>query len=982
MELPVLATKESRGSRTLDLLNDLRPELDGELRTSRHDRKLYATDASMYQVEPLGVAVPHHDGDVIRIFDFCRTHGIALLARGAGTSLAGQTVNEALVIDTSAWMTRIISVDEDARQAVVQPGVVLDDLNKAAREHGLRFGPEVSTSTHATLGGMIANCSAGLHSLIYGMTDEHVLKIDAALSDGRRLQFYEGASENDGDIFELTRRISDVVMPLADEIDTRYPKVRRNTGGYKLDVILDQLRRSTPGTYDKVNLARLLTGSEGTLGFTLQATLNLVPEPAFKGLAVVGFRTLDEAMDALVPLLETHPSAIELIDEKVTNQAIAHPLYSQYTKLLPQINGSPARTALYVEYFGQTQEEIDEALSLVLKNGSSGNIVTYTDTPSTTSLWTLRKVGLGLLGAIKTKRQAIGSLEDCCVRVEDLGQFRRDFEVVMSKHNTTASYYAHASVGLLHIRPMLDLDDVVDREAWSAMCEEIGEIVKGYGGSVSGEHGDGRSRAEMVQAFYGPKLHEAFGSIKNIFDPTFLMNPGMITGDLKMVADLRREPNGTPLPEAEVDTYFHYENENGFHQAVMQCNGNGLCRKDHGGTMCPSYRATRDERHVTRGRGNALRLAITGQFAEDGISPNFDDPETLETLDLCLSCKACRRECPSHVDIAKLKAEYYAQHYRSTGRIPFQKKFFARVRRMNKLGSRFHMLANLVASFPPVKWSTQSMLHLDKRRTIPKYCSSLHKWFDHRPLINTGQPVVVLYPDCFTVYNDAHIGKAAVEVLEAFGYRVVLPEIGCCGRTYFSTGMLEEAQRVVTDSVDKLRPVLEAHDPVAIVACEPSCASSLSQEWQELKTSVPSELMQQIGSITHTIEGFLESRWEQHPQQVSFKESLSDPLTIHAHCHQKDIGPATESLLGRCGYAGAALVDSGCCGMAGSFGYTKEHFEISMDVAELSLGQAIRQQPKGPLAAAGTSCRHQVEDAFGRTALHPIELIHQQLNRE
>ncbi len=981
MKLPLLDHANNQAGLAEDLLSELRSEIDGEIRSSSHDRKLYSTDASMYQVEPLGVVVPRHDGDVVRVIDFCRKHSIPLLPRGAGTSLAGQTVNQALVIDSSAWMTRITSLDKDAHKAVVQPGVVLDDLNRAAREHGLRFGPEVSTSTHATLGGMIANCSAGLHSLIYGMTDEHVLGVDAALPDGRRLQFYEGASELDRDVQEITRRIIEVVLPLSDEIDARYPKVRRNTGGYKLDVMLDQIRRCTPGTYDKVNLARLLTGSEGTLGFTLQATLNLVPEPAYKGLAVVGFKNLDEAMDALVPLLETGPSAIELIDEKVTDQAIAHPLYSRYTEFLPKIDGGPARTALYVEYFGDQQSEVDESLAHIGNCYNSGSIVTYTDAESTQSLWTLRKVGLGLLGAIKTKRQPIGSLEDCCVRVEDLGQFRRDFETVMTKYNTTATYYAHASVGLLHVRPMLDLDDRLDRDAWAGMCEEMGAIVSGYGGSVSGEHGDGRSRAEMVRAFYGPKLHQAFGEIKRIFDPDSLMNPGMITGDLKMISDLRREPNGEPLPATNIDTYFQYEKESGFHQAIMQCNGNGLCRKDHGGTMCPSYRATRDERHATRGRGNALRLAITGQFSEDGLSPSFDDPETLATLDLCLSCKACRRECPSHVDIAKLKAEYYAQHYRSTGKIPFQKKFFARVRRMNRLGSRFHMLANLVAALPPIKWTTRWMLHLDKRRTIPKYCSSLHKWFDKRPLINSGQPVVVLYPDCFTVYNDAHIGKAAVEVLEAFGYQVVLPELGCCGRTYFSTGMLGDAQRVVTGSVNKLYPILEKYSPVAIVACEPSCASSLTQEWQELKTSVPMELMQRIGSLTHTIEGFLEDYWDQHPTPASFKEPLQEALSIHAHCHQKDTGPATESLLARCGYANASLIDSGCCGMAGSFGYTKEHFAISMDVAELSLGQAMRDQPKGPLAAAGTSCRHQVEDAFGRTALHPIELIHKQISR-
>jgi FAD/FMN-containing dehydrogenase/Fe-S oxidoreductase len=971
------------------IADDLRRLIRGEVRFGRHDRLLYATDASLYQVEPIGVVIPRDVDEAAAVIEYCGRQGIAVLPRGGGTSLAGQAVAEAVVVDFSVRCRRI-EVDPQRRVARVEPGAVLDELNGAAAPHGLLFGPDVATSTHATLGGMIGNNSAGARSILYGRTVDHVEAVEVALADGSRLALQEGAALRDERVAAITRRVADVVAPLADQIRRVYPRIVRRVNGYNLDLLLDDLERSTPGRYERVNLARLLCGAEGTLGAVLRARVRLVEAPRHKGLVILGFESVESALEALRPILATGPAAVELLDDLIIGLAMGNAECRRLVELLPPVRGSRPGAVLYVEQFAADAAELDlrlQASEAAVREAPSRR---FTDAAGMARAWALRRSGEPLLHGIHGDRKPVTFVEDAAVDPSRLPEFVREFRRIVAKAGTTAAFYAHASVGCLHIRPMLDVRREEDLAAMAAMAAEVTDLVRTFEGALSGEHGDGRSRTALLRRFYGDEICDAFARIKAIFDPRGIFNPGNIVGSPSMTGELRLRPHGPVVEVPAVRTFFRYDRQGGFGEAVTACNGAGVCRRTGGGTMCPSYRALRDERHATRGRANALRLAITGQLSSPGGTPAWDDPETVRTLDLCLGCKACKAECPSNVDVAKLKAEYTAQGHAAAGGAPWRARLLAGVRAVNRTGSALWPIAGALCAFGPSAWAIKRLIAIDRRRSLPRVGPSLYRWIGRRRRAAppTGAPAVLLFPDCFSVYSEPRVGRSAVETLEALGYRVVLPRIGCCGRAAISGGLLQSATRTVRATAGALLSVAAETDPVAIVVCEPGCASAILDEWLDLRTGLDEDRLRALADRTQLIEQFIESRWDAHPSPPPCPEELPrraerlPPRTLlHGHCHQKALLgiESSSALLRRLLGERLSVLDSGCCGMAGSFGYSPDHYELSMAIGELVLFPALRANPGALVLAPGTSCRHQILDGTSRVALHPIELVHRLL---
>ncbi|MDP7070111.1 MAG: FAD-linked oxidase C-terminal domain-containing protein [Phycisphaerales bacterium] len=969
MELPVVDVDRRPTRQDID---ELQRAVDGEVCFDRHHRMLYATDASMYQVEPFGVVVPATTQDVARTVAWCSRHGLPVLPRGGGTSLAGQTVNRAVVVDCSKHLRSVGEIDLHAATVQVEPGAVLDRVQERAAAAGLMFGPEVSTSTHATLGGMISNRSAGLHSLRWGMTDAHVQALDVILADGAEVRFERGAASRSARVADLTQQVVEIVKPLANEIDARYPKTRRNVGGYALDRVLADLRGCEEDSLHGMDLSALLAGSEGTLGFIVGARLGLVPKPARTVLAVLAFEDVQAALRMLPDVLAAEPTAVELLDHTVIGSARAHETYASLTSMLPDLPDGQAGAVLYVDW-SATDDREAERLAHRVRSMLDVPMRICLDEREQADLWRLRKVGLGLILSGEGSMQPVGGLEDCAVPPERLGEFQQAFDSMLAKHGCAATYYAHASVGLLHIRPRIDLGSQGGRDLLKQLGQEATRLVRRFGGTISGEHGDGRIRAEMVNAFYGPKLVEAFRKIKNVFDPDGRFNPGIIASVPRIptpgMTDNLRVGIGRSLPPAvERATAFSWDPS--LTAAAAACNGNGYCRRTSGGAMCPSYRATLDERHSTRGRGNALRLAMTGQLGPSGDAA-WNDPETMATLDLCLGCKACRYECPAAVDMAALKSEYLAQSYRSGNGPSLRTRLKAHVRRINRLGSMLHPMSTLLVQRGPTSWILKKMLGVAADRTLPGFGRSLGTWHAKRTDVNAGAPVVLLYPDCFTMWSEPGIGHDAIRLLEAFGYRVVIPDVGCCGRTLISAGLLDQASRTIGASAAALAAAVSRNDAVAVVAVEPSCATALQQEWVELRTSMRRDQMGTLARMADTVEGFIASNWETHPMRPTFREH-TEAIAIHQHCHQKHRSELTAEFLRRCGWPEATMHDTGCCGMAGAFGYEARHGDLSRAIAQQSLTALV--EAGTTIAAGGTSCRHQLADAMSRSSTHPLSL--------
>lgn len=998
----------------------------GSVRFGAHDRLLYSTDASIYQVEPIGVVVPADGEDAACAVRYCIDHGLPVLPRGGGTSLAGQCTSHAVVLDLSSGCRGIEFVDAAARTCRVEAGITIDDLNDALGQggHDLLFAPDPSTARQATVAGCIGNNAAGTRSVMYGRTAENLEAVRLITGTGEVCELGAGSALHDEAARRLGLGVIDIVLRHESLIRERFPKTLRRNAGYALDMMLediDEARRDGVDPLARLNLAHLVCGAEGTLGMVTHATLKLHPRPKARGLAVLGFADLDEAIARVPSLLELKPAAVELLDDVIVGLARLNNEYRAYVDYMPQPSQGVLKAVLYVELFapmaGPDGDEFvrrgfERVRRIIEREAPTAGMAALVDAAPIAQSLKLRKAGEPLLHAIPGNRKPLGFVEDNAVPVERLGEFVRRFRAIVEREGTRASFYAHASVGVLHVRPLLDLRDSEDRARMERIAGDAAALAKELGGVMSGEHGDGRARGPLLEAFYGAELMGAFREVKALFDPRGLFNPGNIVspGAIGTIHERTRiSPTGEALRAPAIETHFDYAFEGGFDHAVELCNGAGVCRKKVGGTMCPSYMGTLDERHSTRGRGNALRLAITGQVGngESRGGANWNDAETLATLDLCLSCKACKTECPSNVDIATYKAEYLAQSYAARGRVPLRAKVFGRVRGLNKLGSAFAPVSNWVANSWPSRLVANAALGLSARRTLPAFARALPGALKRTaPGVNEGigpdAPTVLLFGDCFTMYNEPGIGIAGVRLLNAFGYRVELVDAGCCGRTHISTGLLGEARRVIDSTAGRLAAAWEgAHDPRAVVVCEPSCLSAVADEWLKLRlpgergsdraaepagpghgahgsdTGASRTKRAEMASRSMLIEQFLDRHWEAHPVRPRFNRPVGRAV-VHGHCHQKALWGADSSagLLRRIyGTAKVSVLDSGCCGMAGSFGYAASRYELSMRIGELVLLPAARALEEGDvLVAPGTSCRHQVHDGAGARAWHPVEL--------
>jgi FAD/FMN-containing dehydrogenase/Fe-S oxidoreductase len=951
---------------------ELARQIEGEVRFDTASRVLYSTDASLYQVMPVGVVLPRHVGDVAVAVRLAAKHRVPLLPRGSGTSLGGQTVGEALVLDCSRFMNRILAVDSGAAQASVQPGVILDELNAALRPHRLKFAPDVATSNRASIGGMMGNNSSGAHSLIYGKTVDHVLTQSVVLADGSETRFGEvdeaewnRIASGTGLEASVYRNVGRIVRENAEEIDRRFPRIMRRVGGYNLDEFVRHGRRS---------LAMLTVGSEGTLAVVTEATINLVPLPAATGLLVAHFHDLIEALEATPACLELQPAAVELTDRTILSLSRGNAALAAAAHFL---RGDP-EAILVTEFYGgdeaEVRDRVAELADRLQTRGFGYAWVPVLPAPLQKQVWDLRKAGLGLLMGMKGDVKPVGFVEDTAVVPEHLADYIRRFRALLQEHGCEASYYAHASVGCLHVRPLLNLKLAEDVRRMRSIAEEVSSLVLEYGGAMSAEHGDGLVRSEFQEKMFGQRLYAAFQEVKAAFDPQWLMNPGKIVRAPRMDEQLRHGPQYQTI---QLETHFDFSRDGGFARAVELCSGVGACRKKLEGTMCPSYRATLEEKHSTRGRANLLRAALSGVLPPEELAGQI----VHDALDLCLECKACKTECPSNVDMAKLKYEFLAR-YRAAHGSPLRARLFAGVAAAGRWGSRLAPAANRLQALAPSRWLLDRLLGIDRRRALPAYARrTFRDWFRaHEPPAGAGRRGAVLFlADTFTNYNEPENGIAAVRLLEAFGYRVEVPDLRCCGRPMISKGFLQEAKELARDNLARLAgPIAKG---IPLLGCEPSCLSTYRDDCVDL---VGGEAARQVAGRTYLVEQFLGER-HGNDGAAHFAEQAPRRVLLHGHCHQKALFGTAGALAALRMVPGWSVeeIPSGCCGMAGSFGYEKEHYEISMQIGELSLFPRVRAaSPETLLLAAGTSCRHQVRDATGRQAVHPVVALAEALRAE
>ncbi len=946
-------------------IRELQRHVAGEVRFDEMTKVLYSTDASIYEIEPLGVVIPRDKGDVVATIQIAGRHGLPVLPRGAGTSLAGQACGRAIHLDLSKYLNGILEVNPEAGWARIQPGVVLDELNAHLRRFGVMFAPDVSPSNRATVGGMIGNNSAGAHSILYGKTIDHVLELTAILSDGeeiraRALNEEELAVGLRGSGLEAgaVRVLRDLAERHRDEIHARYPKIMRRVGGYNLDEFV-------PGR--PFNLAKILVGSEGTLAATVEAKVKVVPRPKVTALAVVHFRSLLEALEATTEILPSGPSAIELVDKMILDLTKGS---LEYSRRMTFVEGDPA-ALLLVEFYGHSPEEVRgkvEGLEARLRGkGLGGAIVRALEPEAQQNVWGVRKAGLGLLLGMKGDKKPIAFVEDTAVPPERLAEYVRRFDAIVRAHDTVAAYYAHASVGCLHVRPVIDLKQEPEVEKMRSIAEQVSDLVLEFGGAMSAEHGDGLARSCWNEKMFGPTLYKAFQDLKAAFDPHGTMNPGKIVNAPPMTENLRY---GARYRARQVKTYFRFAREGGFDRAVELCNGAAVCKKKLEGTMCPSYMVTREEEHSTRGRANALRAAISGQLPAEALTSR----RMYEVLDLCLECKGCKAECPSNVDMAKLKYEFLAHYYAAHG-TPLRARLFGHIAALSRLGCALAPLSNWLLGSAPARFALEKLVGVDRRRRLPPFARpTFEAWFARRNgAARKGErEPVVLFNDTFMTYNEPGIGRAAVAVLEAAGFHVILPEKRCCGRPMISKGMVEQARAHARYNLERLAPYAEAGIP--IVGCEPSCILTFRDEYPDLLEDPRTE---RLARHVFMVEEFLLGLHERGALSLSLRP-VSKEFLFHGHCHQKALIGSAPSLkvLGLLPGARVAEVDSGCCGMAGSFGYEREHYDISQAIGGRRLFPAIQAAgPETEIVAAGISCRQQIAHGTGRRAKHLVEVL-------
>ena len=1027
-----------------DLRSDLEARLAGEVRFDAVSRALYSTDASVYQIEPVGVAIVRSREDVLAALACARAHGVSITARGGGTSQAGQAIGAGLQVDTSKYFNRLLEVNVEERWARVEPGIVLDELNAQLAPHRLRFAPDISTASRATIGGMISNNSSGARSVRYGKTIDHVLDLHVVLADGSvahlrpltpgELDAACAAETFEGACYRTVRRLA---ARHAEEIDRRYPKILRRVGGYNLDAFTPARNSADAGAGAPFNLAKLVVGSEGTLGLIVEARLNLVPLPNAKAVLTIEYDDLLDALGETPAILAHDPSAVEVMDRSILDHARENPALDAMRRAVLHTD---CGALLCVELYGDSVAELRQRLDRLEADVRARGVATHTTRATAPAdqarIWKLRESSLGLSMAMKGDAKSISFVEDTAVAPERLRGFIERFLEVVRRHGTTAGVYAHASVGCLHVRPVINLKTAAGVQQFEAIAHEIAGLVLEFGGALSGEHGDGLVRGPFMARMFGPELYEAFRTVKRTFDPNGLFNPGKIVDAPPLTANLRYGAGyRTPNPAA----VFDHSEHGGLGRAVEMCSGVGACRKTLSGTMCPSYMATRDEAHSTRGRANTLRLAMTGALGrDDPRETGLGDRDVYDVLDLCLECRACKTECPVGVDMARFKSEFLADYWRRHG-TPLRARVLGHIRDLSALASRAAPLVNPWLDRGWVRALNERFFGIDRRRSLPPWARrTLAAAWRQRSTGDGGRtpapgsglavaaaaaranatavaaagaradatavaaagaradagavaaaaaranakagaravaPDAVLFNDTFTNYFDPEIGLAAADVLEAAGLTVGLGPDACCGRPLISQGLLDEARERAADAVRRLYPLAAAGTPIILL--EPSCLSALTDDAPALLRGEAQQQAREIAAACVLFEDYLNQRLGDGRAALHLR-SGPDEILLHGHCHQKSlglVGPA-RALLDRIPGARVTDLDSGCCGMAGSFGYAREHFDISRQIGERRLLPAARSLgPDGVLVAAGTSCRHQVHDFTGVRALHPAVLL-------
>ncbi|HEY3157820.1 MAG TPA: FAD-linked oxidase C-terminal domain-containing protein [Vicinamibacterales bacterium] len=954
------------------LRRELEQQISGEVRFDAVSRALYSTDASVYQIHPLGVVIVKSREDILRTVNLARAHGVSITARGGGTSQAGQAIGSGLQLDTSKYYNRIVELNVAERWAVVEPGIVLDELNAQLKQHGLRFAPDISTASRATIGGMISNNSCGARSVMYGKTIDHVLELDVVLSDGSQAHFrpmsraeLEAACQGDTLEARCYREVRRIACECADEVEKRYPKVVRRVGGYNLDEFVDP---SKP-----FNLAKIIVGSEGTLAMITAAKINLVPLPKEKAVLAIEFEQLLDALAATPVILKHKPSAIEVMDSFILNHARENPAMDRMRRAILQTDDPGA--LLNVELYADRAEDLPPRLEAIERDLKPYKCVyrRLLPLPDQARVWGFREASLGLSMAMKGDEKSLSFVEDTAVKPEVLRDYIDEFLAMIRRNGSSSGVYAHASVGCLHVRPVVNMKTADGVARFEAIATQSADLVLKYGGALSGEHGDGLVRGFFMEKMFGTPLYQAFRTVKHTFDPHGVFNPGKIVDCPPLTTNLRY---GAGYKTPDPHTYFDYSEYGGFGRAVEMCSGVGACRKKLEGTMCPSYMATRDEKDVTRGRANTLRLAMTGRLADAGLG----DEGVLETLDLCLECRACKAECPVGVDVARFKSEFLAKHWKKHG-IPLGKRVLGNVRALSKVGSQFAPLSNALAASGLGRWMNEKMFGIDRRRTPPAWVrETFAERFAKidRKGRSSGRPAsaAILFNDTFTNYNEPENGVAATVVLRAAGVDVHLAPHDCCGRPLISTGQLDAARALARTNADALFDAASRGEKILFL--EPSCLSAVREDAPALLRGEEQRRAQVVADACVLFEDYLERELAAGRLSLALKAGPST-VVLHGHCHQKAMGlvPPARALLSRIPSCTVVDLDSGCCGMAGSFGYSKDHYDVSKQIGERRLLPAARALKAGELlAAAGTSCRHQVAHFAGAEAQHPAVILH------
>ncbi len=966
-------------------LEQLFHQLEGELYFDTTIRTLYATDASSYRELPLAVAIPKTKQDLILLIHFAIEHNTSLIPRTAGTSLAGQVVGSGIIVDVSKYFNHIIELNKEEGWVRVQPGVIRDELNLFLKPHNLFFGPETSTANRAMIGGMVGNNSCGSNSVVYRSTREHLIEVTALLSDGTETIFKSISTDDfhakcelgnlEGNIYKSIRSLLSNYDNQV-EIRKEFPKksVERRNTGYAIDLLVEMDPFTAGG--ENFNFCSLIAGSEGTLAFITEIKLNVVPAPPKEtGLLCVHFNTIDESLHANLIGLKYNPSASELIDHYILECTKENKEQMQNRFF---VQGDPG-AILVIEFVKETREEIlalTNAVEADMRAVGLGYHFPVLFGADTKKIWTLRKAGLGLLSNLPGDEKAVPVIEDTAVDVNDLPNYIRDFNEILKKHELHAVHYAHAGSGEIHLRPIINLKTKEGNQLFRTIAEEVATLVKKYDGSLSGEHGDGRLRGEFIKQMVGEKNYALLKQVKATWDPNNIFNPNKIVDTPSMNSMLRYEP-GQITPEFETIFRFHKQD---ILQHAEQCNGSGDCRKTHlsGGTMCPSYMATRNEKDTTRARANILREFLTHSTKEN----RFDHKEIYEVRSLCLSCKACKSECPSNVDMAKLKAEFL-QHYYDANGVPFRSKLIANFTATAKLGSIAPSIYNFVMGNVVTGTVIKALSGFAIKRSMPSLSKqTLMSWYDKK-YIAPSEPIQQIYLFCdeFTNYNDAAIGIKAIQLLTALNYEVIIPKHEESGRTWLSKGLVRKAKLIANKNIELLGSLITDTNP--IIGLEPSAILTFRDEYPDLATDQNLDASKLLAKNSFFIDEFLAREIEAGNINKDQFTSAPKSILLHGHCQQKAVGSVADSVKVLSFPANYIVetIPSGCCGMAGSFGYEKEHYEVSMNIGELVLFPKVRANSDTcTIAAPGTSCRHQIKDGTGAHALHTVEVLYEALN--